>query len=340
MKPAAAKKIPAAEAPRAAPKNPPAVEPPPEVPSENRLSTEDRAALARFEAELTGPRQASPRTVRNYRHAVLDFATWAAEKGGWPGGWATVGTRQARGYLIAAQEGLSRRTVSLHLSALRAFFRFLQREGTLAVNPLVGLPAPKLPKKLPQFLTEAQMIQLLEMPQRLLDNGSAKPVLVWRDRLAMELIYGAGLRVSEVCDLTYGQVDWAQGAARVVGKGRKERICPLGAVALDCLRHFRDHYAPRTDREAPILISNLGGPWYPRAVQLMLKNYLKLAGLPEDLTPHKLRHSYATHLLNHGAQLRLVQQLLGHASLSTTQIYTHVSMARLKEAHRQAHPRA
>jgi integrase/recombinase XerC len=207
-------------------------------------------------------------------------------------------------------------------------------------NPLVGLVLPKLEKRLPQFLTEGQMRLLLEGPQRLLENGTESPFVAWRDRLAMELLYGAGLRVSELTGLDYRALEADGTVARVLGKGKKERLCPLGKVATAVLAKWRREFAQDTGLDAPVLVDTRHRRLTPRAVQLMLKRYLALAGLPEDLTPHKLRHSYATHLLNAGADLRLVQELLGHASLNTTQIYTHVTVARLREIYDKAHPRA
>jgi integrase/recombinase XerC len=181
---------------------------------------------------------------------------------------------------------------------------------------------------------------LLTGPQRLLENQSVDAHTAWRDRLAMELLYGGGLRVSELVTLNYGAIDFESGVARVLGKGKKERLCPLGRVALKVLVKFRDEFARRNAPASPVLVNADGTRMTVRAVQLMLKRYLALAGLPLDLTPHKLRHSYATHLLNAGADLRLVQELLGHSQLATTQIYTHVSMARLQEIYAKAHPRA
>jgi integrase/recombinase XerC len=156
----------------------------------------------------------------------------------------------------------------------------------------------------------------------------------------MELLYGGGLRVSEVVGLNHGDVDMQSGVARVLGKGRKERMCPLGKVALAVLKKFQSEFARDAGLKAPVLITTRHERMNARAVQLLLKRYLALAELPSDLTPHKLRHSYATHLLNAGADLRVVQELLGHASLNTTQVYTHVSVARLKEIYAKAHPRA
>jgi integrase/recombinase XerC len=199
---------------------------------------------------------------------------------------------------------------------------------------------PKLEKRLPQFLTEEQMKSLLNGPQRLLDNETIEPRIAWRDRLAMELLYGGGLRVSELVALNHGAIDLESGVARVWGKGRKERLCPLGRPATALLAKFKNDFAQRTGGESPVMVNARHERLPVRQVQLMLKRYLALAELPMDLTPHKLRHSYATHLLNAGADLRLVQELLGHAQLATTQVYTHVSVARLKEIYAKAHPRA
>ncbi|MGE9296062.1 MAG: tyrosine recombinase XerC [Puniceicoccales bacterium] len=297
-------------------------------------------AIHGFLRALESERRMSAYTVRNYGHALRKFAAWLRGTGRWSGDWAAVGTVQARGYLIEAQRDLSRRTVHNHFSALRTFFHWMREQGKLASNPLAGLTMPKLPKSLPKFLTESQMKALLGGPMRLLDNESVEPRVAWRDRLVLELLYGAGFRVSELVALNYGSIDEQTGVARVLGKGRKERLCPIGKVALACLQHYRRTYATTTDRDAPVLVNDRGARMAVRQVQLLLKKYLALADLPLDLSPHKIRHSYATHLLNHGADLRIVQELLGHASLSTTQIYTHVGVARLQEAHRRAHPRA
>ena len=246
-----------------------------------------------------------------------------------------------RDFVIEAQRRFDRRTLHNHASGLRTFFKFWMRQGRLRRNPFAGVPLPKLEKRLPQFLTEEQMKLLLAGPQRLLENASINAHSAWRDRLVMELLYGGGLRVSELAGLDYGAIDFESGVARVLGKGRKERLCPLGRVALAVTGKFRDAFAgQRTAPGDPVIVNPNGSRMTVRAVQLMLKRYLALAGLPLDLTPHKLRHSYATHLLNAGADLRLVQELLGHAQLATTQVYTHVSIARLKEVYAKAHPRA
>ena len=297
---------------------------------------------APFEDFLAKERRFSRYTVRNYRQAFEDFYRWLAAPGVdlWSRGFDALEARQMRDFVIEAQRRFDRRTLHNHASGLRTFFKFWMQHGKLKRNPLLNVPLPKLEKRLPQFLTEEQMKLLLGGPQRLLAASELDAHTAWRDRLAMELLYGGGLRISELVGLDYGAVDLDSGVARVLGKGRKERLCPLGAVALTVLRKFRDEFARQTNPTSPVLINANGRRTDVREVQRMLKRYLALAGLPMDLTPHKLRHSYATHLLNAGADLRLVQELLGHSQLATTQLYTHVSMARLQEIYAKAHPRA
>lgn len=298
------------------------------------------AWLTPFLDYLALERRYSPHTVRNYRQAFVDFYGWVAADGRWEREPDALTSREARDFVIEAQRRFDRRTLHNHVSGLRAFFKYWRRRGRLTRDPFVGVPLPKLEKRLPKFLTEAQMKLLLQGPQRLLENGSLDAFTAWRDRLVMELLYGGGLRVSELTGLNYGSIDFANGVARVMGKGRKERVCPLGRVAMAVLTKWKNEYALATGRDDPVLVTVRRDRLPVRQVQLMLKRYLALAGLPMDLTPHKLRHSYATHLLNAGADLRLVQELLGHVNLSTTQVYTHVSAARLKDIYSKAHPRA
>jgi integrase/recombinase XerC len=295
-----------------------------------------------FEDFLAKERRYSAYTVRNYRQAFEDFYRWLSDPGVglWSRGFDALGAREMRDFVIEAQQRFDRRTLHNHASGLRTFFKFWMLRGRLKRNPLLNVPLPKLEKRLPKFLTEEQMKLLLTGPQRLLENETLDAHTAWRDRLAMELLYGGGLRVSEAVALTYGAVDFDSGVARVLGKGRKERLCPLGRVALSVLKKVRDEFARAHGPDDPVLANADGSPVSIREIQKMLKRYLALAGLPMDLTPHKLRHSYATHLLNAGADLRLVQELLGHSQLATTQLYTHVSMARLQEIYAKAHPRA
>jgi integrase/recombinase XerC len=296
--------------------------------------------LQPFADHLAKERRYSAYTVRNYAQAFMDFVRWLHERQGGQVDFRNLTSRDTRDFVIEAQRRFKRRTLHNHVSGLRAFFRYWMRAGKVPLNPFVGVPLPKLEKSLPKFLTETQMTLLLAGPQKLLDNQSSDAFSAWRDRLVLELLYGGGLRVSELVALNYGAVDFNQGSARVLGKGRKERICPLGAVAMAVMRKFREDFARESGPGDPVLIAAGGERMGVRAVQLLVKKYLALAELPMDLSPHKLRHSYATHLLNSGADLRVVQELLGHVSLTTTQIYTHTSVARLKEIYRKAHPRA
>ena len=305
--------------------------------------------LAAFLDHLAHERRLSSHTLRNYRHAVDNFFLWLqgdADRGSDQAisvqdlQAMQFGRKTIRDFVIEQQRRVSRRTLHNHVSGLRTFFRYCQKQGWLKKNPFNGLVLPKLAKALPKFLNEKQCVDLLKGPLRLLNNGAVSDMEACRDQMMLELLYGAGLRVSELVALNYGQVDWNQGVARVFGKGRKERLCPLGKAAITCVEHFQANFAPLTGPEDPILIEPTGRRHPVRRVQLILKKYLGLAGLPMDITPHKLRHSFATHLLNSGADLRVVQDLLGHANLSTTQIYTHLSVDRLKKVYDQAHPRA
>jgi integrase/recombinase XerC len=296
--------------------------------------------LRPFLDHLAKERRYSAYTVRNYRQAFEDFHRWLRGAGRGDDAIAALSPREARDFVIEAQRRFGRRTLHNHVSGLRTFYRHWQRQGRVGRNPFKGLALPKLDQPLPKFLTEAQMRKLLGGPDRLLANESVDAFTACRDRLAMELLYGGGLRVSELVALNYGAVDTAAGAVRVLGKGRKERICPVGSTAMAVLEKFRREFARNAGPDAPVLVTAGHARLTAGAVRKIVKRYLALAGLPMDLSPHKLRHSYATHLLNAGADLRAVQELLGHASLATTQVYTHTSVARLKEIYAKAHPRA
>jgi integrase/recombinase XerC len=289
---------------------------------------------------LAKERRYSAYTVRNYRQAFEDFYVWLQADGRESDGFAALTARDMRDFVVEGQRRFERRTLHNHVSGLRSFFRFWMLRGKLTRNPFTGVPLPKLNKPLPKFLTETQMTALLTAPLRLLQNETLDAFTAWRDRLVLELLYGGGLRVSELANLNYGAIEFGNGSARVLGKGKKERICPLGAVAMAVLKKFRDDHAKNAGPASPVVITARHERLPVRAVQLLVKKYLALADLPMDITPHKLRHSYATHLLNAGADLRAVQELLGHASLTSTQIYTHTSVARLKAIHAKAHPRA
>jgi integrase/recombinase XerC len=296
--------------------------------------------LDQFAEYLTHERRVSSYTVRNYRAAVEAFVEQLKAAGKWRGDFAFVTPIQARSYLIEAGRHKARRTLHNQVSGLRAFYLYLRRQGIVANNPFTGLILPKLNKPLPKFLTQSQMLDLLNAPILLWEKGKLGEFEAFRDALMLELLYGGGLRVSELCALNHGQIDCGQGVARILGKGRKLRLCPLGPVAVQCLKIFTDRFDLEAAHDAPVVCSRRGRRLLPRQIQKNLKIHLAAAQLPLDMTPHKLRHSFATHMLDQGAELRAVQELLGHTNLSTTQIYTHVSIARLKEAHKQAHPRA
>ena len=296
--------------------------------------------VERFCTFLALERRVSPNTVRNYRHAVTCLAFWLSQQGLWGGDFSSVRSNEARAYVIEQGRRLSRRTLHNHVSGIRAFYRFLRQQGRSQTCPFSGLSLPKLEKKLPKFMSKEQMIRLLEAPQKLYEDGQIDRFEASRDRLILEFLYGGGLRVSELCSLCHGDINKEQQTARVKGKGGKERLCPLGEMAIRSLEAFIHVRSRSTGLECPVVCLRGGEPMTPRHIQRLLKKYLAVAALPNDMTPHKIRHSYATHLLDNGADLRSVQELLGHANLSTTQIYTHVGVARLKSAHKQAHPRA
>ena len=289
---------------------------------------------------LVHERRVSEYTVRNYQSAVKSFVRHLVQAGEWRGDFASVSTIEVRTFVIEQGRNKARRTVHNQVSGLRAFYLYLRKKGHTTANPFAGLSLPKLDRPLPKFLTKSQMHSLLNAPILLWKDGKVGEFEAFRDSLILELLYGGGLRVSELCALKHKHIDLIEGVARVLGKGLKERLCPLGPVAMQCLKTFVERFDLESTHEAPVICDCRGRRMNPRAVQKLLKTHLYATGLPLDMTPHKLRHSFATHMLDEGADLRAVQELLGHTNLSTTQIYTHVSVARLKEAHRQAHPRA
>lgn len=285
--------------------------------------------------------RASPYTVRNYRQALLDFKTWYQSRREGPfQEWSSIQTEHLKAYLFEKQKVLSRPTLHNRISAFKSFFRYLRERNLNDSNPAKVLRGPKLARKLPKFFTASQAEQLLHAPECLLKTGRISPFVACRNTLILELLYGAGLRVSELCGLLWKDVHPSEGYLLIRGKGRKERHAPLSRAGFSCLRRFADNFAVNRQPDTPVCHKSNGEPLTPRSVQLILKECLLAAGLPQHLTPHKLRHAFATHLLDRGADLRSVQSMLGHASLATTQIYTHVGVSRLKEAHKQAHPRA
>lgn len=301
-----------------------------------------------FLTQLEQGRGVSPLTVRNYRQALLEFKSGRPDKSWWD-----LERADFRNYLYRLARGgkLGPGSVRLRFAALRTFYRLAVREGRVKVNPVADLTLPKLPRRLPVFLNRDQVAALLDAPRQMWDAGEKKKAQggkrgagragqnwqMLRDTAWLELFYSAGLRLAELAGLKRDDVDLRQGVVRVLGKGRKERLCPLGGPAINALKVYLDA-CPFEERA--LFVSERGTPLHPRTIQLALKRYLAGAGLDAKLTPHKLRHTFATHLLDHGADLRSVQELLGHSQLTTTQIYTSVSVERLKKVYDNAHPRA
>jgi integrase/recombinase XerC len=307
------------------------------------LPETERALIDRFLNFIEGERRYSRYTIRNYRQALEGLLYYICSDGRTPTRdlFKILGPMTLRSYIIEAQRaGTSRRTLHLRVSAFRSFFRYLRKHGLIDHNPVAGVSVPKFRRPLPKFLTEREMSRFLDGPSRLLEEEKVDPFTARRDELLFELFYGAGLRISEVVQADWGDFESSNGCLKVLGKGKKERICPVGKRVASLLRDFKKEHAVVRGRGDPILHTLDGQRLAPFWIQKRMKIYLRLADLPEDLTPHKIRHSFATHLLNAGADMRVVQELLGHASLTTTQVYTHVGLKRLKEAHQRAHPRA
>ena len=297
-------------------------------------------ALLAFEEYLSGHRRLSPYTCRNYIHAVSSFRDWCNDSRQAVVDLFTIDKSTARSYLIEIQHKVSRVTLRNHVSGIRNFYKFCMERNHCESNPFHSLTLPKTEKKLPQYLTEKDILKLLEQPNLQNRKSEKGKFLVLRDQMILEILYGGGFRVSELISINYGDINWEQKLLKVTGKGGKQRFCPIGDRAIKSIRKFQEIRQQVPAVTDPVVTSIQGRRLSARSVQLILKKYLLTAGLPLDLTPHKLRHSYATHLLDHGADLRAVQEMLGHRSLSTTQIYTHVSVAKLKKTHGQAHPRA
>lgn len=302
----------------------------------------------RFYRHLETERGVSAYTVRNYRAALKEFGSWKTGTPGTQPAWTRLQRDDFRSYLRhLGRESLGRTSIHLRFSALRSFYRFLIREGAVTKSPLMGLPLPTREKRLPRFLQEPQVTRLLEAPLHLDDSADNSPkssaaMEAFRDAALLEMIYTAGLRISEVCQMRVEEVNLSERQIRIRGKGRKERILPTGQPALDALHRYWEAVQHPRIPDWPVFLARPGlqNPVTPATIQRRLKRHLKKAGLDPCLTPHKLRHSFATHLLDRGADLRSVQELLGHSRLATTEVYTHVTTERLQQAYTAAHPRA
>ena len=297
-----------------------------------RASANRDPLVEEFLRYLTVERNASSRTLKAYRQGLTAFR--AENKAPWK----KCTANDFRDYLfIIMKRGQARSYVRLQFSALRTFYQFLAARKGLPHNPVREVQLPKIDKKLPLVLTRQQVEELLAAPARVAKNRAAPVWMPRRDMAIMELFYSSGLRLSELTALDVADVDLYTESVRVFGKGRKERICPVGLPALEAISHYR---AAANVHSGPLFISKARRRMSTRSIWLILKRYLRHTSIPISISPHKLRHSFATHMLDRGADLRSVQALLGHASLSTTQIYTHVTVERLKKAYADAHPRA
>ncbi len=292
--------------------------------------------VRRFAVHLEAELRASVHTRRAYLADLAQYAAFLAEQGAplVPSSPALVRAFVARAAGRAGAASLGRK-----LSTLRSFYGFLVREGLAPGNPARAVTSPRRPKRLPQVLPEEEVAALVEAPT------AHEGPLALRDRAFLELLYASGLRVSELTGLDVGDVDFAQGLVRVLGKRRKERIVPFGTAAGDAIRRWLEEGRPAL-AAAPgacasaLFLNHRGGRLTARSVARRISRWVLAAGLPRHVHPHVLRHSFATHLLGNGADLRGIQELLGHASLSTTQRYTHLDWKRLAEVYDRAHPRA
>lgn len=307
-----------------------------------------------FLRHLSSERALSDYTVRNYRQALAEFAEWRASRGQPAWEWNGLERDEFRQYLRhLARGGLGTSSIRVRFSALRTLHRYLLREGLIRPWPVRGLALPRKARTLPRFLTEDQVLLLIAAPMSehagavaaargKANNEVPDPAPCLRDAAFLEILYSSGLRISEACGLLVGDLDVSGRRLRVMGKGRKERWVPVGDPAVEAVRAYASCIGRGDSLEVPLIPS---GPEpfeaiTPRGFQKRLKRYLAVAGLDPALTPHKLRHSFATHLLNRGADLRGVQEMLGHARLASTEVYTHLTLDRLKRVYDDAHPRA
>ncbi len=286
--------------------------------------------IQKFITYLEVEKNASVYTLTNYKIDLKEFNHSLKQKP-----LEKITHTDVRLFLAHMKErNLSKRSVARKMACLRSFFKFLCREGYIKTSPASGLRTPKLQKKLPLFLDTNEVVRLIESPD-------TKDLHGLRDRAILETIYSAGLRVGELVGLNKENVDFISGVIKVYGKGKKERLAPIGDRALRAIRNYLEKLPSSKIKEKKAVFLNKSGKrMSDRAVRRIIEKYIRKTSLNEKISPHSLRHSFATHLLDRGADLRSVQELLGHANLSTTQIYTHVTTERLKATYEKVHPRA
>lgn len=289
-----------------------------------------------FLTYLNAEKEASAHTCESYARSLRMFREW---RGDAFSSWEECTADDFRSWLYEGlKQELSSSSIRLRFAALRSFYKYLTKRNTSLQNPVAGLSLPKKRANLPVHLNLNQILDLLELPYTLKAPPNSPAWLPFRDAAILELFYSCGLRLSELVSLDVSDVSHGTRCLRVTGKGRKQRLLPIGAPALAALEEYVE--LAGLDESSPLFISRLRKRLGGRSVQLLLDKYLKYSSIPFHISPHKLRHTFATHMLDSGADLRSVQELLGHSSLSTTQIYTHVTRARLAEAYHRAHPRA
>lgn len=296
------------------------------------MSEADETDFLSFQAT---EKSASPHTLSNYRDALASYRTWRGDQFTT---WRNAEADDFRDYLFhLMKQDLKRSTIRLRFAALRSFYKYLVLRRGLGRSPVGEVLLPKPEKSLPVVLSISQIDELLTLPLRVPAGKASFAWIPMRDAAILELFYSSGLRISELISLNVSDIDFLGDTVRVMGKGSKQRIVPIGGPALNAIQRYRTEAGVTS---GPLFLSSHRKRITQQAIDLLLKKYLKLSSIPFKISPHKLRHSFATHLLDAGADLRSVQSLLGHSSLSTTQIYTHVTKERLKEAYDTAHPRA
>ncbi|MCQ2378065.1 MAG: tyrosine-type recombinase/integrase [Victivallaceae bacterium] len=308
--------------------------------------------LADYLRALEDGRDASRHTIAAYRRDIAEFLRRVFDTGPDFDEWEKVDVDAARRFVMALHEaGDSKRSMQRKISALRSFFRYLVQQNHVDFNPFAHLSPIRADKPLPMVMNVPEIERLLQaipaywraaVADKTAKTPESAEFAMLRDGALTEVIYSGGMRISEAMQLNFGDLDLGAGVALVRGKGKKERLCAVGQMAVRALLAYfrvRKNYAGR-EKNDPVFVNRFGERLTPRSYQRNLKNYLVSAGLPVDLSPHKLRHSFATHLLDAGADLRSVQDILGHEQLNTTQIYTHVSAERMKTVYKKAHPRA
>ena len=297
----------------------------------------DASLLDEFSDSLWLEDGLSRNTLDSYRNDLRLFSEWLKTRNHNDARVLTEATHSDLLEFLASRVSarMKASTTSRELSSLKRFYRYLLRQGKISTDPSLNIETPKLVRSLPETLTEEEVEQLLSMPD-------IKQPLGLRDRAMLEVLYATGLRVSELINLKYSQVSMDAGILRVMGKGRKERLTPLGEESLHWLKRYTKEARPELLNDIvtdTIFVTMRGAAMTRQAFWYLIRRYALLVGITKQLSPHTLRHAFATHLLNHGADLRVVQLLLGHSDISTTQIYTHIARERLKQIHIEHHPR-